>query len=104
MWNTGKIGDVTVYWQNNSDCRFEVYHSDKIELIVRNAARSTTQYVYFNGSNAWNQYGRQHDDAFVEELVKTIPELSQLPEKITRAMLAIKKKEAKPETPQPDQS
>ncbi len=99
MWNTGKIDNTAVYWQRVDDCRYEVYQSDKIELIVRNAARSTTTYFHFDGNVARNQNKHVYDEAVVEQTVKGIPELDQLPEKIVRALLAVKKKETGKQPP-----
>lgn len=95
MWNTGKVGDITVYWQRNDGIKYEVHSSDKLELIVRNRDRCTTHYLRFEGTVVKNYRNEFYDEQFVEEMVQSIPELEQLPKDITARLQAVKKKDAK---------
>lgn len=99
MWNTEKVSDSTVYWQRNDGVKYEIHSSNKLELIVRNRDQCTTHYFRFDGNSAKNYRNEFYDEQFVEETVKSIPELEGLPKTITDALKAVKKIEKKPEPP-----
>ncbi|MEM3154875.1 MAG: hypothetical protein QW165_04915 [Candidatus Woesearchaeota archaeon] len=100
MWNIWKNGNTTVYSQRSGERSYEIHYSDKIELIVMDAARFTTTYFRFDGNTARDYSQRVHDEMIVEKIVEELPELDTLPEKIVRALQSVKKKEA-PELVEP---
>lgn len=100
MWNTGTVGDITVYMKHAEGVKYEIHSSDKLELIVRDANRQTTQYLRFEGDSARNYKNEFYDEAEVEKLVNSIPEIDQLPKDISAMLRAVKKKDSKkPEAP-----
>lgn len=100
MWQTGKINDVVVYWQRVDGIKYEIYSSDKLEMIVRNRDRCTTNYYRFYGTAVKNYCNEFYDDKNIEELVVSIPELDSLPKDIVAKLQAGKKRDVlKPELP-----
>ena len=99
MWQNGKVGDIIVYVQRKDGIRYEVHSSNKLELIVRNRDRSTTNYYLFDGDSVKDQYNKLYDESAVEEMVKSIPEIELLPKDIAARLQLAKKKEVRKEIP-----
>ena len=99
MWQNGKLGGINVYRQRENNVVYEIYHSGKLELIVRNADINSTYCLRFEGKKVKNING-YHNEADVEKIVSSIPNLDQLPEDIVRTLRTIRKEEIKVEPTQ----
>jgi len=91
MWQITNIEAIKVYHQRNGECRYEVHISDKLELIVRNRERCTVHYLRFENGSARDQCGKRYDDGEVENIVNSMPELSELPKDIVDTLQSVKK-------------
>ena len=99
MWQNGKADEITVYWQRKDGIKYEIYSSEKLEVIVRNRDMSTTHYYRFEGDSTKNDHNKMYDESAVEEMVKSIPDIEQLPKDISAKLLANRKEIRKPEAP-----